>query len=165
MKQTCLAFLLGLIALALSGCVYDGGYGPGYPNHPNRPLPPPGGNLAGDYYQRGLSQGSSDARKGLANNPGRYLSSVPRPYRNDFSRGYEAGYRNNHRPGGGWGGSGGSWGGSGGSHADPFYDQGRGWGDHDRTKGFSYMPSRYYKKVPVQSRDAFNRGYARGYGR
>lgn len=158
MKRYSMLFLLSLLAVALSGCVYDGGYGPGYPS---RPMPPPGGGHHDrGYHQRGVGQGTSDARRGLPNNPRRYLGSVPKPYRNDFSRGYDAGYHSQHRPGGGgWGGSGGS------HHTDAFYDKGRGWGNTDRNRGHSYMPSRHYKKVPAQHRPAFDRGYARGYGR
>ena len=160
--KTGCSILLALFAVILSGCTLE-------TVPPHRPFPLQGGNVDGRYYQRGLSQGASDARKGLSNHPGRYLGSVPRSLFSEFSSGYRVGYRNNERPSEGFRGAGGSHGGgfwrSGRSHGDPFYDQGRGWGDHDRQKGYSYMPSRYYKKVPEQSRSAFNRGYGRGYGR
>ena len=64
---------------------------------------------AGNYYQTGLSAAQRDRAKGWSYQPSRHFGSVPVKFRDDFTRGYEAGWHHGGAyvppiPGVGWGG-------------------------------------------------------------
>ena len=146
-----------MIALgaALSSCVYETGA-----IYPDRPNPPNGNHYPGSesrYYREGIDKGREDARRGRQQQPSRYWGNIPRTFRDEFTRGYSAGYGradHNDRPGRP---------GSDGGYAGAYLKNGRDAGVLDQRRGLSYQPSRHWNSVPSRFRDEFSRGYAEGF--
>lgn len=133
--------LLLLAALMAASCVPDPYYG--------GPGPAPGWNGSeSSAYRSGHSDGSRDKRQGRRYNPYYGRDRFPPATRDDYVRGYNAGYRNaNDNP---W-------------NQRRAYELGQDRGRQDRLAGRSMNPDRHSGQVPNAVRADFRRGYRDGW--
>jgi len=137
------AALLAASVLATS-CVPAPSYGSG-------PGPAPGPGWTGSEssaYRAGHSDGSRDKRQGRRYNPYGGDDRFPPATRDDYVRGYNAGYKNaNDNP---W-------------SRRRAYELGQNHGHRDRQAGRSMNPDRHSSEVPAAVRTEFRRGYRDGW--
>ena len=135
--------------LLAASCVPDSYYGGG-PGPAPGPAPGPGwgGGSESSAYRAGHGDGSRDKRQGRRYNPYYGRDRFPPATRDDYVRGYSAGYRNaNDNP---W-------------SQRRAYELGENRGRRDRLAGRSMNPDRHSGEVPAAVRGDFRRGYREGW--
>ncbi len=148
MKSPFFAALALSVALLAPSCVPDPYYGQHHHHPPSGGHRPPGGGAAADAYNTGHADGTRDRERGRRYNPHTGQNRFPSSLRNDYRRGYDAGYRR-----------------SGGSDWTQrrAYDDGHNHGRRDKTSGLSRNPARHLRDVPRAYQDEFRRGYNTGW--
>lgn len=144
MKWQIRAATLFTVTLLAASCVpapHQGG-GPG-------PAPGPGWNGSeSSAYRAGHSDGSRDKRQGRKYNPYHGRDRFPPATRDDYVRGYNAGYKNaNDNP---W-------------SQRRAYELGQDHGRRDREAGRPMNPDSHSGEVPGAVRSEFRRGYRDGW--
>ncbi len=143
------AFALSIVLLAPS-CVPDPYYT--QPHHPpSGGHRPPGGGAAANAYNTGHTDGTRDRERGRRYNPQPGQNRFPSTLRDDYRRGYDAGYR--HHGGGG----------SSGWTQRRAYDDGQNHGRRDKISGLSRNSDRHLRDVPRPYHSEFRRGYTAGW--
>lgn len=138
------------VALVAPSCVPD----PYHADHHRPPSgghrPPSGGGSATNAYNTGHSDGTRDRERGRRYDPQPGQNRFPSSLRDDYRRGYDAGYRRGGGGGSGW-------------TQRRAYDDGNRHGRQDKISGLSRNPGRHMRDVPSAFHNEFRRGYTNGW--